>query len=103
MVDQFKRKAVNKRAPAVLWPSLTEHQERAILAVYRGEANAEMQKMAMDWIIKEASRFGEISYDETNERNTTFNEGRRCVGFFLTRILLDPLGTYATVKGNKHA
>lgn len=52
----------------------------AVQAVYRGEANPEQQKRAMNWIMKSAAQIGGQSYRAGDSHATAFSEGRRFVG-----------------------
>jgi hypothetical protein len=59
----------------------------AIQAVYRGEATADQQKRAMDWIIKGAAQIGGQSYRAGDSHATAFVEGRRFVGAQILSLL----------------
>lgn len=52
----------------------------ALQAVYRGTASEHQQKLAMDWIIKQAAQIGGQSYRAGDSHATAFLEGRRFVG-----------------------
>lgn len=52
----------------------------ALQAAYRGEASEHQQRLAMDWIIKQAAQIGGQSYRAGDSHATAFIEGRRFVG-----------------------
>lgn len=52
----------------------------ALKAVYGGIASDHQQKLAMDWIIKQAAQIGGQSYRAGDSHATAFLEGRRFVG-----------------------
>jgi len=63
----------------------------AIQQLERGEANAEMQKRALNWIIMEVSKTYDMSYRPGDTHETAFHEGRRFVGNEIIKMLkLDP-------------
>ncbi len=62
----------------------------AVRACINGEANADQQKLAMNWIMREASRVTDLSYTPGDASQTMFNEGRRYAGICI-RYCLDPL------------
>jgi hypothetical protein len=58
----------------------------AFQALHKGEANADQQKRALDWVINKGAGFYELSFSE-NERDTNFSEGRRFVGKQIVNML----------------
>jgi len=62
----------------------------AVRACINGDANADQQKLAMNWIMREASRVTDLSYAPGDVSQTMFNEGRRYAGMCI-RYCLDPL------------
>lgn len=62
----------------------------AMRALADGTANAGQQKLALEWIVLKASAMEAISFrlaDEGGEAGTAFHEGRRFVGWQISRIL----------------
>lgn len=59
----------------------------AIQALAKGEADAEQQKRALDFIIDHIGWRERLSYFPDNPRDTDFGEGRRFVSEQLVKIL----------------
>jgi len=57
----------------------------AIQACFRGEANPEQQKRAMQWIIENAAGTYDLEY-RTDERDHAFVSGRRFVGLQVVKL-----------------
>lgn len=68
----------------------TVAEVHAVRACINGEANADQQKLAMNWIMREATRVTDLSYVPGDTGQTMFNEGRRYGGMCI-RYCLDPL------------
>lgn len=63
----------------------------AIQQIERGEAESEMQKRALKWIIEEVCKTYDMSYRPGDTHETAFHEGRRFVGNEIIKMLkLDP-------------
>lgn len=60
---------------------------RCIQALARGDAPPEMQRDALDWIVKTVAATYDMSYRPESERDTCFAEGRRFVGNQLVKML----------------
>lgn len=60
-------------------PDYTEAEVQAIRAVWRGEASARQQRMALDMIVRAAGTH-DMSYRPGDVHATAFAEGRRKVG-----------------------
>ena len=65
----------------------------AMQALYRGEATAEQQEKAMNWIIERASRAYMPSYISEKVNDTIFNEGKRAVGLQIIQLVNANLAT----------
>ena len=71
----------------------------AIKALAAGTANADQQKRALDWIIKQAAHAYDLSYRFDSDRETAFAEGSRWVGLQIVKwINIDP--ERVPLKGN---
>jgi len=64
----------------------------AIKALFRGEADEAAQKRAVRCIVEEICGTYEMSFDPSNERLSSFNEGKRHVGRVLVGIATINLG-----------
>jgi hypothetical protein len=61
----------------------------AIQALDRGDATADQQRRALDWIINKAAGYYDLSYrpgGEEGRRDTDFAEGRRFVGGQIVKL-----------------
>lgn len=56
------------------------HKVMAIKALARGEADANQQRVALQFIIEEVCKTYDMSYHPGSDRDTTFAEGKRHVG-----------------------
>ena len=65
----------------------------ALKAMWRGDANGDMQVTAMNWIVRVAARLGDISFEDDPHR-TSLNEGKRMVGFWLMKVRDMPLEAF---------
>lgn len=59
----------------------------ALQALVRGEATADQQKRALDWVLYEAAQIRNVSFQPDSDRATSFAEGRRFVGLQIARLL----------------
>ena len=62
----------------------------ALKALARGEASAEQQKRAIEWIVYEAAKHDDMSFRPgglDGDRATTFAEGRRFVGLQVLKLV----------------
>ena len=62
----------------------------AIKATYKGEATADQQARALNWIIKQAAGIADDPFDPKNARVTDYNLGRRAVGLAVARLIEMP-------------
>lgn len=91
MNEQPKRttkQSVDDHAP---WKpaSATVAEHMAIKAVYAGTADADQQKLAVEWILEKACQLKEMHYfpGEDGRRNTDFSLGRAFVGQQIAKLL----------------
>jgi hypothetical protein len=89
----------------IIPPKITEDEVHAMVACADGVANARQAKVALDWVMREASRVLDLSYQENSRDGTIFAEGRRYVGM-LIRQMLEPetlarAKSEARKKGNR--
>jgi len=74
------KKLVPAKLPAATSPILPRLVDAiAIQALFRGEADGEQQKIAVDWIVKRACGIGDWPYRES-QRETDLMLGRQFVG-----------------------
>lgn len=59
----------------------------AIRGLQAGTASSDQQQRALKWIIENACATYELSYRPTNDRDTSFAEGRRFVGLQIVKAL----------------
>lgn len=81
------------RAKAWLPPKYTIADVHAVKALARGEATADQQKRALDWIVHAAAGAYELSFrsdGDGGERETAFAEGRRFVGMQVVKLVNMP-------------
>ncbi len=69
-------------------PNTTVAEVNAVRACINGEANGDQQKLAMNWIMREAARVPDLSYVPGDPGQRDFNEGRRYVGILIRYCLL---------------
>ena len=68
----------------------TVAEVHAVRACINGEATPDQQKLAMNWVMREAARVNDLSYRPGEKPfETAFNEGRRYPGI-LIRYTLEP-------------
>jgi len=60
----------------------------AVRSCISGTANGDQQKLAMEWIMREASRVTDLSYTPGDPNATMFAEGRRYAGICIRYCLL---------------
>jgi hypothetical protein len=65
----------------------------AIQALVKGEADADQQKRALNWIINECCKTYDMSYRPDNQTDTVFAEGKRYVGNEIIRMTKMKVGT----------
>ena len=104
MVEKHPRiargKAVKILPPLALPPTAID-EAAAVKAVYRGDASADLQKRAMDYIIKKLCMIGALSLDHNallHPKLQDHNEGRRWVGSMITEIIIRDLEYFDTPK-----
>lgn len=66
----------------------TEAEVQALRALWRGEASARQQKMALDFIML-ASGKDDVSHRPGDSHDTAFAEGKRFVGLTIVWMLFD--------------
>lgn len=67
-------------------PDYTESEVQAVRALYRGEASARQQRMALDCIVRFAGTH-DMSYRPADPHATAFAEGRRKVGLDIVWLI----------------
>jgi uncharacterized protein YycO len=72
-------KAWNERNPWEQAP-YTKGDIVAIQALHNGNADADQQRRALDWIIYEVCKTYDLSYRPDSDRDTVFAEGKRYCG-----------------------
>jgi predicted YcjX-like family ATPase len=92
-VAQVGKKGTLGRDPLTL-AIVSKAQATAIRAIQEGVANAEQQKLALDWIIRAACRTYEPSYCNERTHDAAFIEGQRFAGNQIIAILTAKLGTF---------
>jgi hypothetical protein len=58
----------------------------AFQALARGDADARMQRIALDWLIEKAAGTYDLSFSPDGDRATSFHEGRRFVGLQVIKM-----------------
>lgn len=68
----------------------TETEVLAVRALFAGVANDGQQKIALDWIMKEAARVPDLAYISgvDGRRDTDFALGRQYVGHLIREMLI---------------
>lgn len=59
----------------------------ALQALQNGNADADQQKRALDWVLNQASRIKEVTFQPDSDRASAFAEGRRYVGLQIAKLL----------------
>lgn len=72
-------------------PALTVEEERAIKALYRGDASAVEQRLALKVIVNKLCRADDLLYMPGSFDETAFMQGRGFVGKQIMKILKQPL------------
>lgn len=67
-------------------PDYTEAEIQSLRAVFRGEADARQQRLALDYIMRAAGTH-DTSYRPGDEHGTSFAEGKRWVGTTIVWML----------------
>ena len=77
--------------PDIHQPWLPAHYDKetaeAIKAMAAGVANDGQQKVALDWIIKEACGTYDVDWFPDSDRNSSFAAGKRWVGQQLVKLV----------------
>ena len=84
----------------------TSHDVTAIQAVAAGQANADQQKRALQWIMLMAAEINEISYRSDahgGDRETAFAEGRRFVGLQVKKLAGMPPAMLAKLRKDEES
>ena len=71
----------------IVLPIFKKPEAYAIQALDRGDATAEQQKLALNWIVKKACGWDDVSDDMGNERLSAVFEGRRLAAKYILNIL----------------
>lgn len=74
----------------IIHPHITVDAVTAIVACVDGKATPQQAKLALDWIMGEAARVPDLSFQlggEDGRRATDFAEGRRYVGHLIRQML----------------
>lgn len=85
-----KRAAIKRIAPGIIDPAISELDIAAMVACVNGNATPMQAKHAIDWIMREAARVHDLSFQfggDEGRRLTDFAEGRRYVGMQIRRLL----------------
>lgn len=97
MRAKTERQAIAEHAP---WkPATFEPTDAAAFqALARGNATADQQKRALDWLVKKACRTYDMSYrpGEDGRRDTDFAEGQRSVGLQIVKLVNIKIGILTT-------
>jgi hypothetical protein len=93
------REAVDEHAPWKPTP-FDPPDAAAFQALARGNATADQQKRALDWLVKKACRTYDLSFrpGEAGRRDTDFAEGRRAVGLEIVKLLNLKIGLITTTR-----
>lgn len=80
-----------KKPISVLTPKLTEDEERAIKALWRGDATEYQQRLSLKVIVNKLCRADDLLYIPGSFDETAFLQGRGFVGSQIMRIIKQPL------------
>jgi hypothetical protein len=80
-----------KKGPIPL-PEWNKQTVIAFQALQAGVANDGQQKSCLDWILYEAARIRDMTFDPNSTRLSDFAEGRRFVGLQLGKLLALKVG-----------
>lgn len=92
-----------RRSPAWMPAKWEPADCEAMQALGRGEASADQQKRALDWIITKAAETYEPSYRsdaDGGDRETAMAEGRRWVGLQVVKLVNMPRQIKEAVRKN---
>lgn len=96
-MKKTEQQAIADHAP---WKpaSIESADAAAFQALARGNATADQQKRALDWLVKKACRTYDMSYrpGEDGRRDTDFAEGQRSIGLQLVKLLNIKIGALTT-------
>ena len=59
----------------------------ALKALARGDASPDLQRRALDYIVKTLAGTYDVSYRPDSDRDTSFAEGRRFVGLQIVKLI----------------
>lgn len=76
-----------KKAPPYLKVEWDEADANALKALQRGDADADQQKRALDWILRHAAMIREVTFQPGMPDASAFAEGRRFVGLTIAQLL----------------
>ena len=68
-------------------PEYDKADVTAIQQLEQGTANPDLQKRALEWIIKEVCKTYDLSYRPGDTHETALAEGRRFVGLEIVKML----------------
>lgn len=93
MQRKSQRQAIDDHAPWKPAP-FDPADAAAFQALQRGNATADQQKRALDWLVKKACRTYDLSYrpGADGERDTNFAEGQRSIGLQVVKLLNIKIG-----------
>lgn len=79
--------------PKLLEVDVNVSVRHAFKALALGAANEQQQKLAVDWLIKQACKTYDLSFimDDDAGRLTAFKEGRRFVGLQIVGLINNPI------------
>ena len=75
-----------KAPPQIVPPKYEIADVEAFQALQRGDASGHLQKRALGWIINSAAATYDLSFSPTDDRLTSFAEGRRFVGLQVVKL-----------------
>jgi hypothetical protein len=81
---------MRQRPPDVFAPAAYEKADvYALKALSQGQASEAQQVRALEWILRNASQFDDLSYRSgvSGDRDTAFAEGRRFVGLQVVKMI----------------
>lgn len=78
---------VSRKVPPYFRADYDVPDVSALQALARGEADADQQRRALDWIIRRAAGTYQVSFQPGAPDATAFSEGRRFVGTEIVKLL----------------
>ena len=90
MVNQTPKQS-GKKGPIPL-PEWSKQTAIAFQALAAGVANDGQQKTCIDWILYEAARIRDMTFNPDSARLSDFAEGRRFVGLQVGKMLAIKIG-----------